>query len=53
MSEKPISDREIELRKFCIEMAVQWPVKTHEVLGIYQEVNLISRATRIYKWITK
>jgi hypothetical protein len=48
-----LSERETDLRRFCVEMAVHWPTKPHEVLGVYQEVNLISRASRIYKWITK
>lgn len=52
---------EIELRRWCIEQATRWPMESFNAGGVYSggggyrqvEVDLLSRAQRIYDWVTK
>lgn len=58
----PVRNVSIELRRWCIEMAVRWPV--HSVSGyspmgggfqqpVHQDENVIGRAEAILEWVAK
>jgi hypothetical protein len=51
-----------ELRRWCIEMAVHWPVRStagYSQMGggfqppVHQDENVIGRAIQIFDWVTK
>ena len=47
-------DNEFEFRKWCIEQAIRWPLSGNYAAAfppISNEVNILDRAERIFKWV--
>lgn len=58
MAKKPEQKNETELRRWCVESAIRWPIEGSYAAvysqggGTRSEADVIGRAKKIYEWVT-
>lgn len=64
MAKRPPKLKDVELRRWCVEMAMRWPVFEDRLGGAYgaavqggmtvnrSDANIIARAEKILEWVS-